>query len=560
MTFRAPKEHHHSSPYTSADVRGYDRRVSGDESGERRAEAANGQTGAHEASFEHYRQIAAIVEWCNDAIIACDLNGKIISWNGGASRLYGYEEAEVRGRPSQLLVPAALHDQSLEWVARLLGGSPVERHTTLRCCKDGSSVEVSLTLSPIRDARGVFVGYSQIARDLTEQRRAESALKRVEQQLRDAQKMEAVGLLAGGIAHDFNNLLSAIVGYTELVLDSLEPSDPLRADILEVRKAGASAVALTRQLLAFSRRQVLSPRVINLNQVVTHLEHMLRRLLGVRVSMSFELASALGSVSVDPSQVEQVIMNLVLNARDAMSEGGTLTIATENTLLDSAHAELLGIADGKYVRLSISDTGCGVDESTRSRIFEPFFTTKEKGKGTGLGLSTALGIVQQSGGAIEVESTPREGSTFSVYLPCTERPLQSAYSAPPSRVSNRNWETVLLAEDDDQVRNLARTALRRHGYQVLEAEHGERALSICQTYSGQIHLLLTDVVMPNMGGRELAERAVLCRPEMKVVFMSGYASEDILPRGVVEGETELLRKPITPGSLARHVRAALDAL
>jgi len=370
--------------------------------------------------------------------------------------------------------------------------------------------------------------------------------------------MEAVGLLAGGIAHDFNNSLSAIVGYTELVLENLSPGDPIRSDILEVRKAGASAVSLTRQLLALSRRQVLSPRVVDLNQIVGHLERMVRRLIGAHVELEFDLSTELGRVSADPGQIEQVIMNLVLNARDAMTERGTLTISTSNVSIEGARSEALNVTPGPYVLLSVRDTGSGMNEATIERIFEPFFTTKEKGKGTGLGLSTALGIVQQSGGAIGLDSQLGAGTQFHIYLPRTERPVQSAYSVPPARISNRSWETILLVEDEDQVRALARTALKRHGYQVLEAEQGEQALTLCEQHVGSIHLLLTDVVMPQMGGRELAERATMLRPEMKVMFMSGYANDDILAHGVMEESVVLLQKPIMPSVLARRVREILD--
>jgi two-component system cell cycle sensor histidine kinase/response regulator CckA len=512
------------------------------------------------ASEERYRRTAAVVEWSHDAVIGCDRDGAITSWNRGASLLFGYEDHEAFGRPVFLITPEALRQESRALLERCKNGEPVEHHETVRRRKDGSKVEVSLTLSPIRDAANNIVGISGIARDLTDRRRSELALRRAEQQLRDAQKMEAVGLLAGGIAHDFNNSLSAIVGYTELVLETLSPGDPIRSDIIEVRKAGASAVGLTRQLLALSRRQVLSPRVIDLNQIVTHLERMVRRLIGAHVVLAFELASDLGRVSADPGQIEQVIMNLVLNARDAMGEHerGTLTIATHNQYVDDGQGETLNITAGRYVMLSVRDTGSGMNEATIERIFEPFFTTKEKGKGTGLGLSTALGIVQQSGGAVGLESELGVGTVFCVYLPRTDRPVQSAYSIPPARVSNRSWETILLVEDEDQVRALARTALKRHGYQVLEAEQGEQALALCEQHVGSIHLLLTDVVMPRMGGRELAERATVLRPEMKVLFMSGYANDDIIAHGVMDESIALLQKPITPSGLARRVREVLD--
>ncbi len=515
------------------------------------------------ASEERARQRAALVEWSSEAIIGLEPDGKISSWNGAAARLFGYSESEVLGKSITLIVPAALRAEATQELTRVARGEHVT-YETIRKRKDGAKLEVGIVLSPIRDPDGRVRGISEIARDLSDQRKAERALKRADAQLREAQKMEAVGLLAGGIAHDFNNLLSAIVGYTELVLDNLPQGDPNRNDVVEVRKAGASAVSLTRQLLALSRRQVLQPRVLDLNQVVLNLERMVRRLIGSNVGLSFELDAQLGRVSADPGQIEQVIMNLVLNARDAIAERGgahegTLTIATANVLLDHNAAEAVIAPPGEYVMLAISDTGVGMDEATIARIFEPFFTTKEKGKGTGLGLSTALGIVQQSGGAIALDSRPGDGTTLRVYLPRTERALTSTYSLPPQRLSNRSWETILLVEDDDQVRSLARTALRRQGYQVLEAEHGEQALSLCEQHVGNIHLLVTDVVMPRMGGRELAERAVTLRPDMRVLYMSGYANDDILTRGILTDEVTLLQKPITPSSLARRVREVLDA-
>jgi two-component system, cell cycle sensor histidine kinase and response regulator CckA len=512
------------------------------------------------ASEESYRRTAAVVQWSHDAVIGVDRDGLINSWNRGASLLFGYEEHEVLGRAVSVITPEALRPETRTLLDRCKLGEPVEHHETVRRRKDGSKVEVSLTLSPIRDSESQIVGISGIVRDLTDRRRSEVALRRAEQQLRDAQKMEAVGLLAGGIAHDFNNTLSAIVGYTELVLENLPLGDPIRVDIVEVRKAGASAVQLTRQLLALSRRQVLSPRVIDLNQIVLHLERMVRRLIGAHVVLAFDLSSELGRVSADPGQIEQVIMNLVLNARDAMGENerGTLSISTHNQYVEGTESEPLNITPGRYVMLSVRDTGSGMNEATIERIFEPFFTTKEKGKGTGLGLSTALGIVQQSGGAIGLESELGEGTLFRIYLPRTDRPVQSAYSIPPARVSNRSWETILLVEDEDQVRALARTALKRHGYQVLEAEQGEQALALCEQHVGSIHLLLTDVVMPRMGGRELAERATVLRPEMKVLFMSGYANDDIIAHGVMDESICLMQKPITPSGLARRVREVLD--
>jgi two-component system, cell cycle sensor histidine kinase and response regulator CckA len=511
-----------------------------------------------QASEERYRQIAAVVEWSNDAIIGCAVDGTISSWNRGATRLFGYDESEALLRSDEMLLPDVLVDEARLLLARVRHGEVVENHATVRRRKDGTNIEVLLTISPVLDAHGAVVGISNIARDLTSQRAAESALRKAEEQLREAQKLEAVGLLAGGIAHDFNNMLSVIVGYTELVLDSLPANDTLRSDVLEVRKAGASAVALTKQLLAFSRRQVLQPRVIDLNTVVLGLERMLRRLLPAHVELRYELAPGLGRVSADPGQLEQVVINLVLNARDAMPSAGTLTLSTENRALFGLDRARLDVVEGRYVVLSISDTGCGIDPALRARIFEPFFTTKEKGKGTGLGLSTTLGIVRQSGGAIDVTSRVGVGTTFHVYLPRTERPIHSNPSTPPSRTRSGGWETVLVVEDEEQVRALARTVLDREGYRVIEAENGEQALSALEEHGGEIHLILTDVVMPRMGGNELIARVRERRPELKVLFMSGYADHELLPAGIIDPDVALLAKPITPSSLSRKVREVLD--
>jgi PAS domain S-box-containing protein len=511
------------------------------------------------ASEERYRRIAAIVEWSNDAIIGGELDGTITSWNRGATRLFGYEESEALQRRVDLILPEGLRVEAAGLLMRVQRGEVVEQHATVRRRKDGTNIEVLLTMSPVRADEGQVVGVSTIARDLTDQRQAESALRRAEQQLREAQKLEAVGLLAGGIAHDFNNMLSVIVGYVELVLESLAPSDPLRSDLLEVRKAGASAVSLTRQLLAFSRRQVLQPRVIDLNQIVLGLERMLRRLMPAHVALTFDLSAELGRVSADPGQIEQVIMNLALNARDAMVSAGTVTILTSNIAVSAAESEALNVPSGPYVVLSVSDTGGGIEQALRARIFEPFFTTKAKGKGTGLGLSTTLGIVRQSGGAVDLSSEVGIGTTFHIYLPRTERPVQATNSSPPAAGKPGGWETVLLVEDEEQVRALARTSLRREGYQVLESEDGEQALDVLHKYTGHIHLLLTDVVMPRMGGRELAARASALRPELKVLFMSGYAHDEVVSDGLAEVEIALLAKPITPSLLGRKVREVLDS-
>jgi PAS domain S-box-containing protein len=391
--------------------------------------------------------------------------------------------------------------------------------------------------------------------DVTDQRLAEAKAARLAEHLRISQKIEALGRLAGGVAHDFNNLLSVILGHTAFALDLLGDQDPVREDLLEVEKAGRRAAALTSQLLAFGRRQVLQPRALDLNQVVAELEKMLRRVIGEDIRLEQSLADGLWPTMADPAQLEQVIMNLVLNARDAMPAGGRLVLSTANLEEGPGAA----VPPGAYVVLTVSDSGSGFDETTRARMFEPFFTTKPLGKGTGLGLSTVYGIVSQSGGHVQVESEPGRGATFRVLLPrapVVERP-EAALPA-TAGPSSRGTETVLVVEDERAVRDVARRILEAAGYRVLTAEGGEAALRLCREHAGGIDLLLSDVVMPQMGGPECAAEAERLRPGLRVLFMSGYADDAIAHQGVLQPGTRLVQKPFSAAELTRQVRAALD--
>jgi two-component system, cell cycle sensor histidine kinase and response regulator CckA len=420
--------------------------------------------------------------------------------------------------------------------------------------KDGAPITVRCSGWPVRDEGGTVNYLEVFAEDVTERRV-------LERQLRMAQKMEAVGRLSGGIAHDFNNLLGVIIGYSQVLKRSLGGANPLLFEHAEeIEKAGQRAVSLTRQLLAFSRQQVLEPVILNLNTLVSDMEKMLPRLIGEDVTLELNLDPALAQVKADHGQIEQVIMNLAVNARDAMLDGGKLTIQTANVELDLAYTrQHPGSRVGQYVVLAVSDTGTGIDPEIQSQIFEPFFTTKERDKGTGLGLATVYGVVKQSGGYIAVDSEKGKGACFSVYLPRVEQtvPMAEIKSGAPANV--RGSETVLLVEDAEPLRKLANMFLRDSGYNVLTAADGREALEVARSHSGPIHLLLTDVVMPGINGRVLAERLAPRQPGMKVLYMSGYTDSFIAGHGVLEAGTHLLHKPFTQDVLARKVREVLDS-
>jgi nitrogen-specific signal transduction histidine kinase/CheY-like chemotaxis protein len=383
--------------------------------------------------------------------------------------------------------------------------------------------------------------------------------KRLQHQFLQAQKMEAFGQVAGGIAHDFNNLLTAIIGYSELVLDRIPDQPDVAADIEEIKKAGERASQLTRQLLMFSRKQLLVPQVLGLNQVVSSFEKMLRRIISEDIRFEIVAMPSLGRTKADPGQIEQLLMNLVVNARDAMPQGGTLTIATANVVLDAEFIRNHAAAvPGRYVSLAVQDTGCGMTLDVLARVFEPFFTTKGPAKGTGLGLSTVYGLVQQSGGYLTVESTPGVGTTVTTYLPTVDDVVESAAGRPRSAQTLEGTETILLVEDEAGVRNLMRKILERYGYRVLHARDADQAIAIEDDYRGAIHLLVSDMIMPGLSGPDLAQRIVRRRPAIKVLFVSGYASREALDFGVSSQNARFLQKPFRPETLAEKVRERLD--
>lgn len=501
---------------------------------------------------EQAAMLAAIVEYADDAIVSLTLNGIVIGWNQGAERMYGYSAEEMIGHRISCLHPPEKQEEYQTVMARAKKGERVSAFDTMRLRKDGTLIPVSLTASAIEVQPGHVTGTTKISHDI-------SNIKRLEEQFRQAQKMEAVGTLAGGVAHDFNNLLTVINGYSEILISRLPADDPMRELLAEIHKAGERAGTLTRQLLAFSRQQILEPKVLDLNAVLTDTETMLRRLIGEDIILTTVLDPALMPVKVDPGQIQQVLMNLAVNARDAMPQGGRLNVETRNVTLDATYRQKhLQVQPGAYSMLAVSDTGTGMDEATKARIFEPFFTTKGVGKGTGLGLAVVHGVVKQSGGHIEVYSELGQGTAFKVYFPQVQEALSSSKPLSGIDTMPTGTETLLLVEDDDAVRALSRHVLRECGYTLLEATHGREAIRVAQSHDGPIHLVLSDVVMPYLGGRQLAERLAEERPGLKMLFVSGYTDDAVVRHGILESDVAFLQKPFTPSALANKVRAVLD--
>ncbi len=502
------------------------------------------------ASEERFR---ALVENSSDALLLIDVEARVTYVTPSSERHLGWRSDQMIGRSIFDFLHPDDRELAGERMAETLQhpAKPVTAQVRFLHADGSWRIMEGVGVNHIAEPS---VGAIVVnARDITDRRR-------LEDQLRQSQKMEAVGQLAGGVAHDFNNLLTAILGYCNLILDEIPREDPLRRDLEEIQSAGERAASLTRQLLAFSRRQMLHPQVVDINTVVQQMEKLLRRLISEDVELVTALAPALAAVRVDPAAIEQILVNLTVNARDAMPVGGRLTIETANVDLDDTYAVThMTMTPGPYVMIAVSDTGEGMDDATRVRVFEPFFTTKERGKGSGLGLATVYGMVKQSGGYIWVYSEPGHGTVFKVYLPPAAEPsaTDDSCGGRSEADSMHGWETVLLVEDEDAVRALAREVLRRHGYVVLEARHGVDALRVAERHTDAIHLLVTDLVMPHMSGRDLAERLSTVRPAMKALFMSGYTDHAVMHRDLTPGSA-FIQKPFTPEMFARKVRTILD--
>ena len=500
-------------------------------------------------------KLRTAVEVSGEVIFMTDGDGVFTFVNPEFTRLYGYTSEEVLGKTTPRVLKSGETDpERYATLWATIKNKQVAIWEVTNRTKDGRMVNIEGTINPILDERGEIAGFLSIHRDVTMR-------KQLEVQYRHAQKMEAVGRLAGGIAHDFNNLLTVINGYSQMVLEQLRPDHPMHSQVDKIQKAGERAATMTRQLLAFSRQQVLAPQVLDLNKVVAGIDKMLGRLIGEDIELVMACSAGLWYVKADPGQIDQVIMNLAVNARDAMPHGGRLTIETANVTLGEGEFGWRPVIEpGPYAMLAISDTGCGMTAEVKGRIFEPFFTTKEYGKGTGLGLSTVYGIVKQSGGYIFADSEPGKGTTFRIYLP----PIASAEEnrvekTEPSLRAAGGSETVLVVEDNEAVRSYVRSVLETQGYALMEADGSEAAVQLTEKHAGPIHLLLTDVVMPRMSGPELAARLRPQHPEAKVLYMSGYTDKAIVDHGVLDPGICFLQKPFVPETLLQKVREVLDS-
>jgi two-component system cell cycle sensor histidine kinase/response regulator CckA len=508
--------------------------------------------------YESEQRLSITLRGIGDGVMATDTRGYVTFMNPRAEVLTGWSQAEGLGRHVaevfQVRHESAPALPESSFVKVLQEGVAVELadHNMILMAKDGAERPIDDSAAPLKDDRGNMVGVVLVFRDITERRQ-------LQEQLVQSQKMEAIGRLAGGVAHDFNNLLTVISVYTELLLSRRNRHDQLERYTSEIKKAVDNATSLTSQLLTLGRKQMLQPRVLDLNATIAKLENILQQMIGQTTDLVIVPGPEPGYVNIDPAQLEQVVVNLVMNACEAMPQGGTLTIETANITWDEWQVRRYSeVQAGSYVLLTVRDTGRGMDATTRSRLFEPFFSTKSRARGTGLGLSMVYGIISQSGGHIEVDSAPGQGTVFKIYLPQIEKPAVTQKPDVSTAKLPKASETVLLVEDEDEVRAAVCESLQMRGYAVLKARHGKEAVMICRRHEGPIDLLLTDVVMPQMTGPELVRRISPVRPEMKVLYISGYTSDALHQRNLMEPGTAFLQKPFTPEALARQVRAVLD--
>ena len=507
---------------------------------------------------EAHSQLAAILEQSAVAIVGFDLEGKVTSWNQGAENMFGYSFEEMKGQMAislvytdELTINRKLWNETIEQ-------EKVSNHEEVWVKKDGSQIPVSVTLSPIRNTEGRTAGVSIIARDITDRKQVQAALLKQEEQMHLAQKMDAVGRLAGGVAHDFNNLLSVIGSNVEFIMDEVKKNNPIHEELEDIQKAVRQGAQLTKQLLVFGQKQVSQPQAVNLNEINLEMNKMFKRLIDASIHLSFKQDMDLKPILADRGQIQQVILNLVLNARDAMPKGGDLIIETKNVEVgEFEDGREEQIATGAYVQLTLTDTGTGMTPEIQKHIFEPFFTTKE-GKGTGLGLASVYGIMKKWDGSIFVHSTPGVGTTFSLLFPARPELKKSESKPKQEDLITMGTETILVAEDEEPVRKIMVRALEKYGYKILAGGNGVEALQKALDYPGKIDLLLTDTIMPQMNGKELADQLKNSRPKIKVVFISGYASEVLSLKGILDSHIHLIQKPFELDVLAREVRKVLD--
>jgi PAS domain S-box-containing protein len=515
------------------------------------------------ASEERFVQMVSQVK--DYTLVMLDPNGLVVHWNNGAERMNGYAAEDILGQHFSCFYPVEGKQSGMPagLLTHAVEQGSVEDESW-RVKKNGANFWAHVTITSVRDDTGQLIGFSMLTRDLTAQKESEQDKALLQGQLQQAQKMEAVGRLAGGIAHDFNNLLTVIGGYTHLIQMEMKPTNPLYPAIEEIAKSAERAAGLTQQLLAFSRKQMLQPTHLSLNEVLLNLERMLRPLIGEDIRLETVLSEELDWVKADRGQVDQVVMNLAVNARDAMPKGGRLILRTGNVVITHEHREPTGIVPpGRYVSLEVRDTGCGMDDAIKKQVFEPFFTTKEPGKGTGLGLATVYGIAKQSGGFITVESEIGQGAAFTLYLPAIQPkiPAESKAESPHLTTPAIRQEnaTILLVEDESGIRRLLHELLTSQGYKVLTAPDGDAGFTVGSFYSGRIDMLITDVVMPKLSGAEMAKRLTEKHPRLKVLYMSGYTDESIVQHGVLEPGIAFLSKPFKPEALIERVRKILAA-